>query len=681
VTSDRVVVVGGGLAGITAAIALAEARVPVTLLEARPWLGGATWSFGRRGLTIDNGQHVFPRCFTAYRDLLTRLGTAGSVRIQNRLDLTVLTQHGPLRLRRTGWPAPLHLARIVAGYRPLTVAERLNIVPAAAALWLSDLSGPSKGDSSIADWLSRHGQGAQARSQFWDMFLVPFLNAASEQADVGTAAAAINAVLLSHRDHADLGVTAVPLRDLHGTPAARVLADLGAEIRIGAEVTAIRSGPDSGYRVHLGHGAAQQQQDQLPLGLEEPDIIAAAGVVLAVPPWAALSLVPAELSEDAARWAGLEPSPVVSLHVMYGSRVTRLPFATAVDSPLRWITDRTRAAGLHAGQYLAATLPAADRYVDTPAASLREEFLPEFERLFPAAAAAGVDDFFVTRERCATFRPAPGSRAVRPDQVTKLRGLALAGAWTDTGWPDTMEGAVRSGHLAAESVLRALRSADSQSMPIEQTRPVAVAVDAVKAAVPVAPADRKLASSADESSADESSAAERAEDKPAVADDSAGPATGHRATATAGEGPAEPGAAGDDEPVAANSAAEATADGPGAAASADGAGAGAGGEEPVAAASADGAEAAAGAEEAGAAAGEDDPAAAARSPAELPPASPPSEPATTTSAAGVPAARRAAGSARLRAAKTGAGTRAPGAGQTTPAPEAAPGRAEAAARP
>ena len=111
------------------------------------------------------------------------------------------------------------------------------------------------------------------------LFLVPFLNAASEQADVGTAASVINAVLLSHRDHADLGVPVVPLRDLHGIPAARLLTELGAEIRTGAEVTAIRSDPDGGYRVHLGRGAAQQQPDQLPLGLDDPDIIAAAGVV------------------------------------------------------------------------------------------------------------------------------------------------------------------------------------------------------------------------------------------------------------------------------------------------------------------------------------------------------------------------------------------------------------------
>jgi squalene-associated FAD-dependent desaturase len=463
VSADHVVVVGGGLAGISAALTLTEAGLPVTLIEARPWLGGATWSFGRRGLTIDNGQHAFLRSFTAYRDLLAKLGTADSAPVQDRLDLTVLTAGGPLRLRRSGWPAPLHLTGALARYRTLSVSERLSVVPAALAMWLTDLSGPGQEAVSIGDWLERHGQGEQVRRQLWDMFLLPVLNASAEQADLSTAAGLINATLLSGRDRADLAVPSVPLRDVHGGPAARLLARRGAEVRLGSEVTAVTREPGGGYSLRITAGAPAGSGAQLSFGTPDADLIRAAGVVLAVPAWNARALVPAELAAAGASWQRLEPAPVMSVHVIYDTAVTKLPFAAATGSALRWIIDKTRSAGLHTGQYLAASVPAARQYVDAPVAGLREQFLPELEGLFPAAATARVEDFFVTRERRAAFRPVPGSRALRPEQSTQLPGFALAGAWTDTGWPDTMESAVRSGLAAGHAVIAALAGSRSRA--------------------------------------------------------------------------------------------------------------------------------------------------------------------------------------------------------------------------
>src|SRR5205085_1895671 len=135
----------------------------------------------------------------------------------------------------------------------------------------------------------------------------------------------------------------------------------------------------------------------------------------------------------------------------YDRPVTELPFAAAVDSPVQWVFDRTRISGLRrpGHQYLAISLSAAEEYVDVPAAKLRERFVPALAELFPAAREARVAEFFVTRERRATFRQAPGSGALRPKAGTQIPGLVLAGAWTDTGWPDTMESAVRSGLAAA----------------------------------------------------------------------------------------------------------------------------------------------------------------------------------------------------------------------------------------
>jgi squalene-associated FAD-dependent desaturase len=464
VTGDRIVVVGGGLAGITASLLLAEAGLPVTVIEGRPWLGGATWSFGRRGLTIDNGQHVFLRCFTAYRELLAKLGVSELAPVQDRLDFSVVTSGGPVRLRRSGWPAPTHLAPILARYRPLPASQRLAVLPAATAMWLSDLSVPANADISIGEWLGRHGQDEQAVRLFWELFLAPFMNASAADTDLGTAASFMNVALLSRRDHADLGIPAVPLRELHAVPAARRLAELGAEVRLGAQVTAVCRAENGGYVVHLDAGKtpAGEVPGQLALGDDYAGVIDAAGVVLAVPAASAAAISPEELAGEQASWGALRSAPVVSVHVIYDTQVTRLPYALAAGSPLRWIADKTGPAGLHTGQYLAASVPAAGQLVDEPPGVIREMALPELERLFPAAAMANVDDFFVTRERNATFLPAPGSRTLRPDQVTSLPGLALAGAWTDTGWPDTMEGAVRSGRLAAEAILRAVhRSAVS----------------------------------------------------------------------------------------------------------------------------------------------------------------------------------------------------------------------------
>jgi uncharacterized protein with NAD-binding domain and iron-sulfur cluster len=181
-------------------------------------------------------------------------------------------------------------------------------------------------------------------------------------------------------------------------------------------------------------------------------------VVLAVPPGQATRLAGSAGLAQAPDFEELGYSPIVNVHVIYDRKVMQLPFVAAVDSPVQWVFDKTRQSGLRAGQYLAVSLSAADDFVDLPTAALRQLFLPALEHLFPAAAGAGITDFFVTRERRATFRQGPGSGALRPSAATSVPGLVLAGAWTDTGWPDTMEGAVRSGQNAARELAGQLAS-------------------------------------------------------------------------------------------------------------------------------------------------------------------------------------------------------------------------------
>jgi squalene-associated FAD-dependent desaturase len=450
-TPRSAVVIGGGLAGITAAIEAREAGLEVTLVEARPRIGGATTSFSRGGLTVDTGQHVFLRCCTSYLDLLARLGVTGSVAIQDRFDVTVVSPGGQARLRRSGLPAPLHLGRSLAAYRFLSLPERLRVGRAALALRATDPGEPGLDTQRLGDWLSARGQSERARRNLWDLFIVSSLNIDGDEASVPLAATVLKTALLSGNDAADIGVPAVPLGDLHGRPAASLLGRLGVEVRLATKATTVEPGPAGGFLVRTTSGGDGGQPEA-----RAAAAISADGVILAVPAVPAARLAAAAGVQGAARWEGLGTSPIVNVHVLYDRRVTGLPFAAAVGSPVQWVFDKTRAAGVPAGQYLAVSLSAAGGYVDAPVAALRERFLPALQQLFPGAAQARVTDFFVTRERRATFRQAPGCGALRPGAATSLPGLLLAGAWTDTGWPDTMEGAVRSGRTAAQELIRAL---------------------------------------------------------------------------------------------------------------------------------------------------------------------------------------------------------------------------------
>jgi squalene-associated FAD-dependent desaturase len=477
--SARVVVIGGGLAGITAAIALASSGAQVTLLEARPRLGGATCSFTRDGLVVDTGQHIYLGCCSAYRGLLGRLGMTGHAPLQKRFDVTVLAPGRPsARLRRTALPGPLHMLPALGRYPFLSWAERASVSRPALAMRRLDPADPALDAQRFGDWLAARGQSERARRALWDLFTVSALNIAGDDASLALAATVVKTGLLGKNNAADIGVPALPLGELHGDAAAATLAKLGARVALGTKVSGIEvtAGPDNPagrYRVRLAHP-----------GADLPGQIDADAVVLAVPHAKAAPLVPPDAlpAGTVAAWSGLGASPIVNVHVIYDRPVTDLPFAAAIDSPVQWVFDRTRISGLRAGgrgqsqQYLAISLSAADSYAEVPAARLREQFVPALAELFPAAREARITEFFVTRERQATFRQIPGSGALRPKTGTRLPGLVLAGAWTDTGWPDTMEGAVRSGLSAAIELRRTLMT--SGHAPAHVAEPTWAAVPA-----------------------------------------------------------------------------------------------------------------------------------------------------------------------------------------------------------
>jgi hydroxysqualene dehydroxylase len=435
----RVTVIGGGLAGITAALDCARDGAAVTLLEARGRLGGAAYSFERDGLRADNGQHVFLRCCTAYRGLLEDLEATGCVELQPRLRIAVLAPGAePAWLYRSSLPAPLHLAGALLRYRPLSIRQRLSVARAMRRLGRIDPESAATDRRSFGEWLGQEGQDEYAREAVWELIVRPTLNLRAQDASLAQVAQVFQTGLLHDATAGDIGIARVPLSEIHDRAARRALARAGVDVRLRSGAAAVR--PDG---------------VQLCVQISGAPAVTADAVVVAVPPARAVRLVPEQAGVDTAIAAELGSSPIVNLHVVYDRRVLDLPFAAGIGTPVQWVFDRTRNAGLRSGQYLVVSLSAADAELGATSDELRNRYLPALAELLVRARDAAVEKFFVTREHAATFRAAPGARAWRPPARTGVPGLVLAGAWTNTGWPATMEGAVRSGHEAARLALDA----------------------------------------------------------------------------------------------------------------------------------------------------------------------------------------------------------------------------------
>jgi squalene-associated FAD-dependent desaturase len=470
-------VIGGGLAGLAAALACADRGARVTLLERRNRLGGLTWSFRHGDRWIDNGQHVFLRCCDQYLSFLDRIGARADVELPDRLDLPVgapATTPGAAprigRLRRGMLPAPLHLAGSLLRYPHLPPADRVAAGRALLALRRLRLEDPALDEESFGSWLARHGQSPASVAGLWDLITVPTVNLAARDASLAMATKVFQTGLLRDARAADIGWSRVPLGRLHGDRAAAALARAGVEVRLGVPVRSIEPrrpndpersneagrGDGSGFTVTAGGGWFD-----------------ADAVIVAVPHDAAGSILPPDAIRHQSRLAELGTSAVIDVHLVFDRPVSNWPLLAVLGSPVLWVFDRTSSSGEHPSappqerhqaqlqgsrhrsesQYLAVSMSAADELLGRRPDELVAWVAGELGRLLPAVAEARLIDSVVTKERAATFRARPGTAALRPGPATSWPGLAVAGAWTDTGWPATMEGAVRSGRAAAASVL------------------------------------------------------------------------------------------------------------------------------------------------------------------------------------------------------------------------------------
>jgi squalene-associated FAD-dependent desaturase len=299
-----------------------------------------------------------------------------------------------------------------------------------------DTEDPENDERSFGEWLSKHRQSERAIERLWSLIARPTLNLIPADASLAQAAYVFQTGLLRDRAAGDIGWARVPLSEIHDVATRRALHQAGVEVHSSVRVETVT--PD-------GHGGLCVEVGGRPT-------VHADAVIVAVQHDRVPRLVPA-LNGMGASLRELGASPIVNLHIVYDRRVLELPFIAGVDSPVQWVFDRTDGARLDSGQYLAVSLSAADEEAQMTAEELRERFVSALADLLPAAREANVEQFFVMREHAATFRASPGARVKRPGARTNVPGVVLAGAYTDTGWPATMEGAVRSGRTAATEAL------------------------------------------------------------------------------------------------------------------------------------------------------------------------------------------------------------------------------------
>jgi hydroxysqualene dehydroxylase len=385
-------------------------------------------------------------------------------------------------LRRSRLPAPLHLASALARYPYVGWRARLGAARAALALGRLSAENPELDRRTLGSWLAARGQGPEAVAALWDLIALPTLNLPAEQASLALGVFVFRTGLLDRADAGDIGFHRRPLGEIVGGPAERALRAVGVDMRLGFRVREVR-GSGAGFDVlggygDAGDGASAGAADSVSVGAADGASVGAAdgasagaadgasaeaadedglhvdAAIVALPHARAAKLLEPLDPATASAAAALGDAPIVNLHAVYDRVVCELPFAAGVGTPVQYVFDRSEAGGVGPGrQYLAISLSGAEREMQMSVDALRERYVPALAALFPRARQAKLELFLATREHAATFRAQPGSAALRGGPGTAVPRLALAGAWTATGGPATLEGATLSGHAAAASVL------------------------------------------------------------------------------------------------------------------------------------------------------------------------------------------------------------------------------------
>ena len=460
--SEHTIIVGGGLAGLAAATALAARNVRVTLLESRPRLGGRAGSFqdAATGTQIDNCQHVSMGCCTNFDHFCSTLGLGKLFRMER--ELFFIGPDGKTNRFSAGMlPAPLHLFPALRRLSYLD-ADRRSLARGLKAL--ARLDDATADDETFDHWLARHNQTPTAIERFWHVVLVSALSESLDRINVSHARKVFVDAFLANRNGWQVRIPTVPLDELYGRDMTDWLTSRGASIRLQSGVR----------RILIEDGRATRVE------LRDREQLAADQFVVAVPHDRVLPLLPDALARDPQldRIEHIQTAPISSVHLWFDRPFTDLPHAVFVSRLSQWMFNRTalqssnrNTAVTNGREGKAPAEPLGDsgagkstHYYQIVISNSRElegrttqhivaEVLSELAAVWPLVSDATLIHSRVVTEHKAVFSVRPGIEALRPDQQTSIANLQLAGDWTNTGWPGTMESAVRSGYLAAENVL------------------------------------------------------------------------------------------------------------------------------------------------------------------------------------------------------------------------------------
>jgi len=437
-----VIVIGGGFAGLSAAVALSERGARVLVLEARPVLGGRAFSFTdpQTGEVVDNGQHLLVGCYRETFAFLRTIGAGDLVRLQGELEVPFIDEDGRGSvLRCPPLPSPLHLFGAILEWDALGVADRLSVVGMVGPLRLarrlargSDGRIAASPGETVESWLVRNGQSARLRAMLWEPLALAVLNQSSRVASAPPFARVLGEMFGPDRRDAAIGLPVVPLTEMYIEPARRFIEGRGGEVRTGAQ------------------GLVRLEGDRVSAVEACGETLQAAAVVAAVPWFAIPTLVAGEtgaLSDIAGRASRTSASPIVTVNLWLDRPVLEQPFVGLPGRALQWVFDKRQAFGA-AASHLSLVSSGAAPLVDLSNDALAHLAFDELCQAVPEARDARLVRATVVREKRATFSLAPG-QPPRPGTTTAVRGLYLAGDWIDTGLPATIESAVTSGHRAA----------------------------------------------------------------------------------------------------------------------------------------------------------------------------------------------------------------------------------------
>jgi zeta-carotene desaturase len=444
-----VIVVGGGVAGMSAACALSEAGLRVTLTERRNYLGGRASSYFHPGVQeiIDNCQHVLFGCCTNLIGFYQRIGVADRIR-WTRI-MTMIEPGGRQSLLGPSWlPAPFHGLPKLLSAKAFTRQDKLALARAFRA-FTRPIAADS--DETLGEWLRRNGQTQGAIERFWRLVIASALNGDLDEIALPYAAKVIRELFLNSAQAGSMGMSTVPLSELYGG-AEQYLRDQGNEVVFNAGVEGAEWDEETSQWA-LTSGAGTQRADFLVLALP---FEATAKLLPKMPPAEDTDTLASQIERQ-------DHGPICSVHLWFDREITDLEHAVLLDREIHWMYNKSRLQPCRKtkGAYLELVVSASKEFAAMSRERAIDLAMRELAEFFPAVARAKLEKAALVKEVCATFTVPPGIDASRPTSISPWPNCVLAGDWIQTGWPSTMESAARSGHLAAEAICAATGVAGS----------------------------------------------------------------------------------------------------------------------------------------------------------------------------------------------------------------------------